>query len=159
VVDPIQELAHDHRETSELLIAIHDALGRLDRGQSNVEDEVHEIGDGAEALREALLDHFAREQEGLFPFAVKNLPSVSERVDAMVADHDRIAEALTVLVREWSHAAATLDLGAWRTLLGSFEELYAAHTKAELAFLEDVAGALVNNRGATEQLRALLDAT
>lgn len=158
MVDPLQALAHDHRDLNELLIAIRDALGRIDRGRSRLEDEAHEIGDGIEALRDALLEHFAREQEGLFPFVLGHLPNVTADVDAIAGEHDRIAAALTDLVRAWTAASAHGDLGEWRLALARFEELYAAHTKSELAFLESVAAALAANRVATEQLRHLLDA-
>jgi hemerythrin-like domain-containing protein len=79
VVDPIQQLAHDHRDLNELLVAVHAALSRLERGQSKLTDELHEIHDGIEAFREALLDHFAREQEALLPFVTARLPAMASR--------------------------------------------------------------------------------
>lgn len=165
VVDPIEELAHDHRELSGLLVAVHDALSRVERGQSTLDDELHEIHDGVEAFREALLEHFGREQEGLLPFVVTRLPAFRERADALVLEHDRIAEVLTVLVKELS----ALDqndtpsesrrslLRRWREQLIRFHDLYAAHTKSEIGFLDEVAASLVNDHDGTEQLRVLLD--
>ncbi|MBX3259648.1 MAG: hemerythrin domain-containing protein [Labilithrix sp.] len=157
MVHPIQELAHDHRELSALLLAVRDALARVERGQSNLDDERHEIGDGVEVFREALLEHFAREQEGVLPFVVARLPAVRPRVDQLIAEHDRIAEALTALVRDLGAVDAGGGLGALRASLSRFEELYASHSKAELGFLTEVAETLADDADATEQLRTLLD--
>ncbi len=157
MADPLKELAHDHRELSGLLIAVRDALGRVDRGQSKLDDELHEIRDGIEVFREALLEHFAREQEGLLPFVVSRLPSVRERTDQLIAEHDRIAEALTQLLRELGRIDASGELAPFRASLAHFEDLYASHSRAELGFLAEVAAALSGDGSAMDQLRALLD--
>lgn len=177
MVDPIRELVHDHRELNGLLVALHESLLRLDRGAS-VDDELHEIQDGIEAFREELFEHFAREQEGLFPFVVARLPALRERADGLVDEHDRVSKLLTAVVRDLRtiddvertsgerpvsehHDDPIADrrgaLAVWEQSLRRFEELYAAHTKAELALLDEVAGALGTDASATEQLRALLD--
>ena len=106
VVHPLQELAHDHRELSGLLLAVRDALARIERGQSKLDDELHEIRDGVEVFREALLEHFAREQEGLLPFVLTRLPNVGTRVDQLITEHDHIAEVLTTLVKALGGGAA-----------------------------------------------------
>ncbi len=156
VSSPTDAFAHDHRELSGLLFALRDALGRVDRGVSTLDDELHEIRDGIEAFREALLEHFAREQEGLLPFVLARLPAASARVDQLIAEHDRIAEMLTKLVKD-VHEVDAGDVGAFRSSLERFEALYAAHSKTELAFLDDVATRLADDARATAQLRALLD--
>lgn len=157
VADPLQALAHDHRELGGLLVAVHEALARVERGQSSLEDELHEIGDGTEALRDALLEHFAREQEALMPFVLTRFPAERERIGRIMLEHDRIAEALTALVKDVVRLDAA-RLPSWRASLEEFEELYASHTRAELAFLGEVAASLSNDHAAAEQLRALLEA-
>lgn len=154
---PIDALAHDHRELSALLLAVRDALARVERGESTLEDELDELRDGVESFREALLDHFAREQEGLLPFVVARLPSVGVRVDELVAEHDRISELLGQLVRDVHAVDPRGNASAFRVSLAGFEELYAAHSKAELGFLDEVAAAIANDAPATERLRALLE--
>jgi hemerythrin-like domain-containing protein len=163
VVDLIEALAHDHRELSELLVAVHEALARVERGQSTLDDELHEIRDGIEVFREELLEHSAREQEGLLPFVVARLPALRETADALIVEHDRIAEALTSVVkdlvvtdRDRGKSRASTD---WRRGLSRFEEIYAAHTKSETAFLQKVVALLEGDREATGQLRALLEET
>jgi hemerythrin-like domain-containing protein len=157
VADPIRELAHDHRELSGLLLAVREAVTRVERGQSKLEDELHEIRDGVEVFREAVLEHFAREQEGLLPFVAHRLPMAGERVDRLIAEHDRIADVLTTLVKDLNGVDASGDLQSFRASLARFEELYASHSKAELRFLTDVAESLAGDATATEQLRTLLD--
>jgi hemerythrin-like domain-containing protein len=164
VLDPIEELVHDHRELNELLVAVHEALARVERGQSSLADEMHEIRDGAEAFRDALLEHFAREQEGLLPFLVARLPDVRAPADALVVEHDRIAADLTALVKGLStleraatERGAAAVVAAWREDLTRFESLYAAHAKSEASFLHEVAETLAKDPSATEQLRALLE--
>jgi hemerythrin-like domain-containing protein len=157
VIDPMKVLAHDHRELNELLIAVHAAFDRIERGQSKIEDELHEIRDGIEAFHEALLEHFAREQEGLLPFVVSRLPEVKEASDGIIDEHDRIAAALTRVVHDLAQAEAKGAFVDWRANLGRFEELYSAHTKSELAFLERVALALASDPEATNELTRLLD--
>lgn len=157
VSDPIQELAHDHQELSGLLLAVREALARVERGQSKLDDELHEIRDGTEVFREALLEHFAREQEGLLPFVLTRLPGVATRVDGLIAEHDHIAEVLTQLMKDLDAVDARGELHSFRTALARFEELYAAHSKAEVGFLTEVAEALAGDDAAAEQLRALLD--
>jgi hemerythrin-like domain-containing protein len=157
LADPIQELAHDHRELSGLLIAVREALSRVERGQSQLDDELHEIRDGIEVFREALLEHFAREQEGLLPFVVSRLPAVTQRADELIAEHDRIAEVLTTLVKDLTAVDTGGDLVSFRGSLARFEELYASHSKTELGFLTEVAASLTGDDAAAEQLRLLLD--
>jgi hemerythrin-like domain-containing protein len=155
VIDPLQELAHDHRELNELLIAIHGALSRVSQRESTLDDELHEIRDGVEAFRDALLVHFAREQEALFPFVVAHLPAVRDQADAIIVEHESVANSLTELVKEMS-SLDTDKLASWLPLLSRSEQLYSAHSQSELKFLEEVSKALADDPKATAKLRALL---
>lgn len=159
MADPLKELAHDHRELSGVLVAVRDALFRASRGPSKLDDELHEIRDGIEVLREALLDHFAREQEALLPFVAAQLPAERARTDRFVDEHDHIAEVLEALVQELGRIATSDGLARFSASFARFEQLYAAHSKAELAFLSEVEAALASDASAMDQLRALLDET
>lgn len=153
---PLQELAHDHRELSGLLVAVHEALARIEKGASRLEDELHEMTDGLEAFREELLEHFAREQEGAFPFIAQRLPSEQTRVDELVAQHDRIAETINAVVKDLHAAEPAQGITSWSSALARFDVLYAEHTKTELAFFRDVTAALSGDDAATQRLRDLL---
>jgi hemerythrin-like domain-containing protein len=157
VSPPTETLAHDHRELNELILAVRAALGRVERGDSRLEDELHELRDGIEAFREALLEHFAREQEGLLPFVLTRLPAEAARVDELIAEHDRIADLLTRLVKDLDALDSSGSIGPFRAAFEGFEGLYAAHSKKELAFLAEVAGLLAADEAGTTTLRALLE--
>jgi len=151
---PLQELAHDHRELSGLLVAVHEALARIENGASKLEDELHEMTDGLEAFREELLEHFAREQEGAFPWVANRLPQERTRVDELVAQHDRIAESINAAVTDLRKNEP--DFAKWSQALAHFDELYAEHSKTEVAFFKDVTAALENDAAGTTKLRDLL---
>jgi hypothetical protein len=157
VDNPILKLTHDHRDLTTLLVAVNEAVGRVDKGESKIEDELHELCDGIEAFREALLDHFAREQEGLLPFVATRVPSMQDRSEQVIADHDPLMAGLTALGKDLAHAEESGSLADWRRGLMRFEELYGLHTRVELAFLQDLAGALASDHAALEELRSLLD--
>lgn len=158
MVEPIEELTHDHRELSGLLLAVHEAMGRVEAGDSKLDDELHEISDGIEAFREALLEHFAVEQETLLPFVVTRLPATRERTEAIMAEHDRMAEALTALRKELGtlEARGEAAFATWTRHLASFEAVYADHARTELAFLREVARELSGDPAAVKQLTLLL---
>ena len=147
--------AHDHGELNGLLLAVHAALSRVERDPRNLVDELHEIRDGVEAFREALLEHFAREQETLLPFVVLRLPAMRARCDALVVDHDRIAEMITDVVQDLAGAEASGTLTAWAATLNGVEATYASHTKLELSFFDEVEADLASDPAALEELRTL----
>ena len=153
---PLAELAHDHRELNELLVAVHEAIARIEKGESKLEDELHEMTDGLEAFREELLEHFAREQEGAFPWLAHRLPHERTRVDELMAQHDRIAESLNAVIKDLAKPGAVPDTATWRQALGRFEALYAEHSKSEVSFFHDITTALENDAEATKTLRDLL---
>jgi hypothetical protein len=155
---PLDHFDHDHRVLSELLIAVREALGRVERDPTKLSDELHEIRDGIEAFREAVLEHFAREQENLLPFVTSALPSMGDRCDALVADHDRIAALLTALVRDLGTAEASGTMATWTPLFTTMESVYATHSRVELAFFEEVGASLATDADAARRLRELIDA-
>ena len=158
VAPPLPELAHDHRELNELLVAVHEAIARIELGSSKLEDELHEMTDGLEAFREELLEHFAREQEGAFPWLGARMPHERGRIDQLIAQHDRIAESLNAVIKDLAKPGQTPDTSAWRRALDRFESLYADHSKSEHAFFNDITAALEGDARATKELRDLLAA-
>lgn len=153
---PLQELAHDHRELNGLLVAVHEAIARIEKGTSKLEDELHEMTDGLEAFREELLEHFAREQEGAFPWLANRLPHERARVDELIAQHDHIAESLNSVIHDLGKPGQTATTSTWSQALARFESLYAEHSKTELAFFNDITAALEGDADATKKLRDLL---
>lgn len=149
---PLQDLAHDHRELSGLLVAVHEALTRVEKGTSRLDDELHELTDGIESFREALLDHFAKEQEGVLPWIASRSAAASARVDELIVQHDRIAESLTSVVKD----LAGFEIATWSAALARFETLYAEHTQTETVFFAEITASLADDPAASAQLRELL---
>lgn len=152
--DPIAELSHDHSHLGLLVQAVRDTFLRVERGEIAGHDALHELEDGAEALREGLLVHFGREEEALFPFVEARLPELRSRVAALLADHDavlaRAAELVRASVAARGPAVVELPKATWE----SFEEVYAGHAQAEHALFRDVGPAL--DAPARAELQALL---
>lgn len=148
--NPIAALSHDHKHLTELLIELRALMTTAD-------DESHgEIVDAATRLREELITHFAREEEGLFPFVQVQLPELAPRVDALASGHDRVCGALVRLSHllgrvsaEPAARAAALDT------FRRFEDAYALHARDELGLLAELDQRL--DTAARRELRALLD--
>jgi hypothetical protein len=86
-------------------------------------------------LRDDLLQHFAREEEGLYPYVRERLPKASDVARRLAATHDQLATAIVRLAdRAW--VAAVED---------DFDEFatgYAQHERDEAAFLAELEGCL-----------------
>jgi iron-sulfur cluster repair protein YtfE (RIC family) len=140
--DAIAALAHDHAALNRCVLELTHVIS----GRSA---EVVPLADQLEALREALFLHFAREEEGLFPFAMQHLPAITERFQAMAIAHDTICGS----VARMCHLAATgAEVDVLKPLFERFTTTYAAHAEVEAAVLEELA------RGLSADARAELAA-
>jgi len=94
-----------------------------------------------EALRDALLDHFGREEECFFPFFAEALPDTAPAVRELEAAHDRICGALTRLVHlsARSEAAFVQSFGHVARVYSRFAATYAEHAASEHAVLRQAA--------------------
>jgi iron-sulfur cluster repair protein YtfE (RIC family) len=127
MTDPIQVLAHDHADINQRVLALARQLE-----QSAPPSELVEPLD---ALRDLLFLHFAREEEGLFPFVAEVAPDLGPRVQQMEIAHDTICGALARMC----HLASS-D-GALATIVSLFERfqvLYADHASAEALLLSSL---------------------
>jgi Hemerythrin HHE cation binding domain len=157
---PIQDFQHSHADLSRAVVAIGLAL----RDGKRTSELVREI----DALRDELVTHFSREEEGLFPFLVDRVPSLQGAVDAVRLGHDIVCGAIVRL----SHAAA-LSTGSSAppsmppssnvkaagesigALFERFEKHYAEHAQEEGRLLASAAAHL--SESDQTELRALLE--
>lgn len=142
--DPVASLVHDHLAINQLLMDLGKVMGAVRQGSPLA-------GGGAPALlhelRELLFLHFAREEEGLFPFVVEALPELSWQVQSMAAAHDGICGGLSRLI----HMLATgVDTATVLTVFERFERAYGEHARAEAQLLQAV------DRGASPAQREAL---
>jgi hypothetical protein len=144
--DAVLELVHDHAALNRRMLDIAARVRALD-GAS-----VPQLVAPLRELREALFLHFAREEEGLFPFVADNVAELAPRVDAMALAHDAICGALVRMLHLASTGGA---LDAIARLHERFEQAYADHSAAEAALLEALQSRL--DPGQRAQLAALVD--
>ena len=137
MIDPVQELVHDHADINRRVLAVGTAIRALGRndGHGMALALVTRLGE----LRELLFLHFAREEEGLFPFVAETVPELAEQVHAMALAHDAICGGLA---RMYHLAATNADLTVILTVFARFETAYASHADAEAALLRELTGRL-----------------
>ncbi|HEY0194713.1 MAG TPA: hemerythrin domain-containing protein [Kofleriaceae bacterium] len=153
--DPIDDLTHDHADINRRVLAVGSAIRALDRegGDGLARALVKQVGE----LRELVFRHFAREEEGLFPFVTEAFPDAGESselgqaVQAMAVAHDAICGALA---RVYHLAEANAEIAAITLVFGRFETAYASHAETEAQFLRKLAASLAP--GQRDQLAALV---
>lgn len=127
IADLIHELVHDHADLNRRVFELGSVVAQLrpDRDASLL----GLLSD----LREHLFFHFAREEEGLFPFVAEQLPDLADQVAAMAVAHDTICGAVARMVHQ-----ATVDPTprVLRALFERFELAYATHAGNEAELLE-----------------------
>jgi iron-sulfur cluster repair protein YtfE (RIC family) len=110
VDDPVRRLEHAHTHLTKLVLEVQSDFEKL------------------EVLREELLHHFANEEEGLFPFVRRVMPSMIEVVDRLQASHDIICGSL-LRMAESPDTPRHFE---------RFEKAYAEHSRDETALLEEL---------------------
>jgi iron-sulfur cluster repair protein YtfE (RIC family) len=135
--DPVQDLVHDHADINRRVLALGTALRALDRNDGNgmARALVSQLGE----LRELLFLHFAREEEGLFPFVSETVPELADQVQAMATAHDAICGGLA---RLYHLASANADLTVVFAVFARFEIAYASHADTEAELLEQLTARL-----------------
>lgn len=121
--DPVSEFEHHHGRINDLVfrlqVMLHPKPGkRIPPALAKLLGE----------LREELIFHFVREEEGLFPFIRTHLPDQRDAVDRLEAAHDGICGAIVRLSHLAEHEA---DRAALLAMFERFERPYAEHGKEE----------------------------
>ena len=144
MTDPIGQLVHDHGELNRRVIA----LGVQMQKQVDVDALLIPLRD----LREQLFLHFAREEEGLFPFVIEHVAGLADQIHEMEIAHDTICGALARMV----HLAQTNSaLAILAPLFERFETAYATHAQMEGELLRQLATQLDADQ--RTRLAALVD--
>jgi hypothetical protein len=141
--DPLDELEHDHGHLSAIVFELLNALdSKLSPPPPPVEQAwLHEH---LVALREALLLHFAREEEGLFPFVEQHFADAAPRVADMAIAHDGICGTVTRMayLAEPGAESFARHLPVITTSFARFLEGYVNHSRIETELVEELAGRL-----------------
>jgi DUF438 domain-containing protein len=147
--DPIQDLTHDHADINRRVLAIGSAVRALDRdgGNGMARALVKRVGE----LRELLFLHFAREEEGLFPFVSEIVPELAGQVLAMAVAHDAICGGLA---RVYHLAETNAEIASITAVFTRFETTYAHHAESEVELLQTLSRRL--DPAQRDQLAALV---
>jgi len=129
--DPIDTLVHDHADINRRVLEIAKMLAGKGDADQHVDARLVE-------LREELFLHFAREEEGLFPFVTERFPELASSVEAMETAHD----AICGVVARMCHVVVNANMSTMRSLFERFEMAYAQHAKLEAKLLGQLAGRL-----------------
>jgi hypothetical protein len=127
VGDALDGLSHDHEDLNRQVLELGAAIKRAELPA--------DARARFETLREQLFQHFATEEEGLFPFVVDQFPDLADSIRAMETAHDTICGALARLC----HVVAT-GAGNLQPLYDRFAVTYAAHAKVEAELLSGLRG-------------------
>jgi iron-sulfur cluster repair protein YtfE (RIC family) len=144
--DPVADLAHDHADLNRRVLALAariEAL-RVAGAQARSRDLVGLLDE----LREPLFLHFAREEEGVFPFVAEVDAELAVQVRQMAVAHDTICGALA---RMCEMAAIDAPATSILPVFERFEAAYADHARREAELLR----ALEQELDAEERRRLL----
>ncbi len=137
ISDPVQDLVHDHADINRRVLALGSTIRALDceDGNGMALALVSRLGE----LRELLFLHFAREEEGLFPFVAESVPELAIQVRAMALAHDAICGGLA---RMYHLAATNAEVTTITAVFMRFEAAYASHSEVEVQLLRSLSGRL-----------------
>lgn len=120
-------IAHTHQHLGSLLADLARAVTSAADGTERADTEaLEQIAECASLLRDDLVEHFAREEEGFFPILSERLRSLTPEIDALVATHAALIALLDAIER--STRAPGADILA---LFKQFEAMYAEHSRHE----------------------------
>ncbi|MEZ4361843.1 MAG: hemerythrin domain-containing protein [Kofleriaceae bacterium] len=147
--DPVASLVHDHSSINRQLLELGRHMEALRAETAQASPPIIAV---LQQLREELFLHFAREEEGLFPFVASEFPDFSWQVQSMAAAHDGICGGLSRLL----HMLITnSDSSTILAVFDRFTKAYGDHSRAEAQLLASIDAAVTPEQRAA--LAALVD--
>ena len=146
--DPIFRLEHDHAHLSRLVADLREALSVIRAGRDETGERREEFASVLGGLAAELFEHFAREEEGLFPFLQERLPDMRPAIADIERAHDRICGAASRILALLDAAArkgpastrlGEQDFALVASLFDRFDAEYTAHARNEADFLRTLA--------------------
>ena len=134
----VQRFGHSHAHLGELMLELAELL-RDDVFAATPEARVA-LAQLAAELRDELLEHFANEEEGLFPFVRDQVLALRATVERLQAAHDTICGALVrfAFLAEREGEPSSEALLAYER----FQVAYGAHAREESDLLDQLEQAL-----------------
>lgn len=157
--DVVSELEHDHVGLTQLVAELRGLVVSLVRAGAAVDALHPRLLDLVLELQGELVEHFAEEEEGLFPFLAERRPELGAAIEDLARNHDAICGTATRLaaLAERGPAALGASLHQFEALFQRLDAAYEAHAAAELRFLRAAGAGLDEGerRALAERLRGL----
>ncbi len=135
--NPVLHFGHSHAHLGQLTRELAALLGGNGSAGAEAREKLAAL---ASELRHELLEHFANEEEALFPFIREHFPQRSDAVDRLHAAHDIICGTL-VRFSFLAERDAELSNEA-RLAFERFETAYGNHSRDEAELLENIGRSL-----------------
>jgi iron-sulfur cluster repair protein YtfE (RIC family) len=150
--NPIHQFEHSHARLSALALEVRGHIEAIRRTPAPRTRK--QLASSLGKLRDELLQHFADEEEALFPFVRACVQRKAAAVDELEAAHDTICGCA---VRMFHVASSDRNLPSVLALYDRFEGAYARHSLAETELLDELAGVLddAQRRALRERMRGL----
>lgn len=142
--DPVLGLEHDHVSLSELVAELRGRVASLLAAPGRSGELHGELLEALSGLRDGLLDHFANEEEALFPMVLTHLPGFRVEVERLQGAHDGLCGAIARMTYLAQRGAESLPevMPQLASLFSRFDTAYTAHAQEECALLRRVGQAL-----------------
>jgi iron-sulfur cluster repair protein YtfE (RIC family) len=128
----LHQLEHDHTTLSQAVAELRATVTR-----EPLHDRRDVFVSKLDAVMDDLFEHFAREEEGLFPYILEQFPDQSDAIAQLQAAHDRICGAAS---RISALSPEQVDLAV--ALFQRFDAEYTGHAQREADFLRGLGARL-----------------
>ncbi|MFO0547844.1 MAG: hemerythrin domain-containing protein [Polyangiaceae bacterium] len=142
--DPIRDFEHDHAHVNALVSKIRELLAAAEARATPSAEQNQGLARAFDELRDALLAHFAREEEALFPFIARQLPEFADAVERLQLSHDALCGTVLRIsyLATASRGADTAPLIRILELFDRFDAAYEIHARDESDLLSAVSAHL-----------------
>jgi iron-sulfur cluster repair protein YtfE (RIC family) len=154
--DPIKRLEHDHVHLSDQVNHLRDWIQQVLREEVAPEHLEPKFTATLIQLRDELFHHFAREEEGLFPFIIAQLPSLAEAIGSLESAHDRVCGSVSRMtyLAQQGPVVFSEQFEQMVALFARFDANYGKHARSESELLRTLAEQL--NHQQREELYQIL---
>jgi hypothetical protein len=137
----LSELEHDHVPLSRMVSELRSTLAG---GAGSLAKNAKPFADTVRALRDELIEHFGKEEEGLFPFMERALPQLQADLTALATAHDGLCGAAVRMAALADRGPQALEAQFTQlaALFFRFDTAYAEHAQREVALLRRAQGLL-----------------
>lgn len=147
-LNPVHQLEHDHVHLSQLVDEVRALLSEAEKSSIFSAAQYSLLQETLVALQDDLLTHFAKEEEGLFPFLDANLPDTVEAAQNIADAHDHLCGTVSRMLHLVQRGHETLNAArpTLVTLFQRFVDSYSKHAQEERLFLRGLPSRLTHTQ-------------